>query len=358
MMNIVTSLCVDDTTTPESLYPQLLDISASKRRQVYWQCVAVFFATSVRCNPEAGHILYTNDQEVANWEGIDFRQFLNSIGVEIRTLAFETFRPPEHFITEFRNAFYKLDVLRALSQPEAGQYSLLLDSDCVWTRPDPALSRLVQSDVLVLLDAEPESLPDTKIHGLSRRDMGDLYQELDSNYPVAVPLHFGGEIIGGSRERLAEVAEQLSQTWEQIRQTYPTSPPRFRNKRSIFDGDEYMTSFVCNRLSRPWADASPFIRRIWTTYQNTNVRPSDAQLTLWHLPNEKTQGIPVICRRVVKRDSQFWKLPPAALADYLGSYLGVPHPVWRPRRLLTLATKLPRLLLIAKRLLHRPATAT
>ena len=48
MMDIVTSLCVDDTTTPDSLYPQLLDVSASKRRRIYWQCTAVFFATSVR----------------------------------------------------------------------------------------------------------------------------------------------------------------------------------------------------------------------------------------------------------------------------------------------------------------------
>ncbi|MGY2133071.1 hypothetical protein ACW9KT_12640 [Hymenobacter sp. HD11105] len=358
MINIVTSLCVDDNSTPNSLYPQLRDISASKRRQVYWQCTAVFFATSIRFNPTARHFLYTNDQEPAIWGGTDFRQFLNNLGIEIRLLAFESFRPPEHFITEFRNAFYKLDVLRCLSMPESGSYSLLLDSDCVWTRPSLALTDLIQSDTLLLLDAEPESLPETKIHGLSRRDMGDLYRELDPTYPVVAPIHFGGEIIGGSRERLAEVVNELDTTWKQIIRDYPTSPPRFRNNRNIFDGDEYMTSFVCNRLPRPWSDASPYIRRLWTNYNKTNVRQSDALLPLWHLPNEKTQGLPVLSRQVVKHDSQFWKLPPEALADYLGSYLGVPHVVWRPRRLLTLATKLPRLLVIAKRLLHRSASTS
>jgi hypothetical protein len=216
---------------------------------------------------------------------------------------------------------------------------------------------VIQSDVLLLLDAEPESLPDTKIHGLSRRDMGDLYRELDPEYPVAVPIHFGGEIIGGSRERLAEVADQLSAFWKKIVREYPTSPPRFRSNRNIFDGDEYMTSFVCNRLPRPWTDASPFIRRIWTTYQNTNVRAADVHLSIWHLPNEKMQGLPILCQKVVKRDSRFWRIQPEALAEYLGSYLGVPHPIWRPRRLLILATKLPRLLLIVKRLLRRSTPA-
>jgi hypothetical protein len=358
MMNIVTSLCVDDSDTPNSLYPQLLDVSASKRRQVYWQCTAVFFATSVRCNPTAHHILYTNDQGDATWAGVDFRQFLNTLGVEIKTLAFESFRPPAHFVTEFRNAFYKLDVLRSLSQPEAGPYSLLLDSDCVWTRPAPALTRVVQSDTLLLLDAEPDSLPDTKIHGLSRRDMGNLYKELDPTYPVAVPIHFGGEIIGGSRQRLAEVVEQLDATWKQVVRDYPVSPPTFRSNRNIFDGDEYVTSFVYNRLPTPWSDASPYIRRIWTSYRNTNVRHSDTLLPLWHLPNEKTQGLPVLSCKVVDRSSQFWKLPPEALANYLGNYLGIPHPIWRIQRLLTLATKLPRLLVIAKRLLHRSSPAS
>ena len=50
--------------------------------------------------------------------------------------------------------FISSDVLKALSQPDAGSHSLLLDSDCVWTRPDPKLARLVQSDTLLLLDAD------------------------------------------------------------------------------------------------------------------------------------------------------------------------------------------------------------
>lgn len=268
-------------------------------------------------------------------------------------LPFVEFNPPRAFATEFRNAFYKLEVLRELARPDAPAASLLLDSDCVWTRPAPELwAQLQRPDALLLLDAEPESAPDTVIHGLSRRDIGDLYRTLDPAYPVAAPVHFGGEIIGGSRARLAEVLAGLRALWAQALRDFPAAPPRFRSGRALFDGDEYLTSFVCNRL--PWTDASPYIRRLWTSYRNINVRPADVRLPLWHLPNEKTQGLPVLCRRVLNPDSAFWRLAPTALAGYLGRYLGVPRAVWQPRRLLTLATKLPRLLVLARRLV-RPA---
>ncbi len=123
-------------------------------------------------------------------------------------------------------------------------------------------------------------------------------------------------------------------------------------------GDEYVTSFGYSRLPYPWTDASLFIRCIWTSYQKNNVRLADVALSIWYLPNEKMQGLPVLSRKVVQLNSRFWNLPPEALADYIGSYLGVPHPIWRPRRLLTLAAKLPRLLPTAMRLLSRPVPAT
>ncbi|AII50657.1 hypothetical protein [Hymenobacter sp. APR13] len=351
-MAIVTSLCVDTAGIPASVYPQLLDVGAHERRRVYWQCTVVFFATSVRCNPGVTHLFYTNDEAPAYWEGTDYRAFLLKLGVQIRPLAFEEFCPPPAFGTEFRNAFYKLEVLRELARPEAEAGSILLDSDCVWTRPVPALLELLrQPDTLLLLDAEPDTGPDTKVHGLSRRDIGHLYRQLDPAYPVAVPRHYGGELLGGSRQRLAEVAAELQAFWTMVLRDYPTAAPRFASGRSLFDGDEYLTSFVYNRLVRPGTDASPFIRRIWTSYRKTDVRATDIQLPIWHLPNEKNQGLPILCRRVLDLHSAFWHTAPTELAAYLGRFLGVPRPLWHPQRLLILARKLPRVLVVLRRLL-------
>ncbi|MBC6699253.1 hypothetical protein [Hymenobacter sp. BT190] len=355
-MAIVTSLCVDTAGTPASVYPQLLDVGVQERRRLYWQCTVVFFATSVRCNPGVTHLFYTNDEAPACWGGIDYRAFLEQLGVQTRLLPFEEFCPPPAFGTEFRNAFYKLEVLREMARPEAEDGSILLDSDCVWTRPAPALLALLrQPGTLLLLDAEPDTGPDTKVHGLSRRDIGNLYRQLDPTYPVAVPHHYGGELLGGSRPRLAEVAAALEVFWKLVLRSHPTAAPRFASGRSLFDGDEYLTSFVYNRLERPGVDASPFIRRIWTSYRKTNVRPTDLQLPIWHLPNEKNQGLPILCQRVLNPHSAFWSTPTTDLATYLGRFLGIPQPLWHPQRLLIMARKLPRLLVLLRRQLSPPA---
>lgn len=55
MIDIVTSFCVDDPVRPDSLYPQLRDVSASKRRQIYWQYTAVFLLPQYTVTSKPGN---------------------------------------------------------------------------------------------------------------------------------------------------------------------------------------------------------------------------------------------------------------------------------------------------------------
>lgn len=348
-MNIVTSLCVDDARHPASYYDQLQDVTAEQRRRVYWQCVTVFFATSTRCNPTAGHVLYTNDKAPTVWHGTDYLEFLRGLGVEIREMEFEQYQPPVNFSSKFRNGFYKLEVMEALAQPDAADYSLLLDSDCVWTKTSPELEAAVCSGSLLLYDISPG--PDDKIFGLSRRDMGDLYRQLFPDFPAKVPQYYGGELVGGSRAQFSKLVALLTQQWRHIVTTYTQQPPRFCNQESIFDNDEYITILAYNSLLSPKLDAHPFIRRMWTSYRYSDVRDSDLDLPIWHMPSEKLQGIPVLDKLVRNPRSSFWRVPQAELGHYLGRYLGVPHSLLNPQRLLSLASKLPTAWRLAKRLL-------
>ncbi len=353
-MDIVTSICVDDARHPASRYAQLLDVKADHRRRIYWQCVVVFFASSRRCNPTARHLLYTNDAAPVVGRRVDYRAFLRELGVQVRPLPFTEFQPLAGASTDFRNAFYKLEVLQALAAPGAAPCSLLLDSDCVWTRPAPALPQVLATGPgLLLLNVLADTTPDTKIEGLSRRDMGQLYREIYPDYPAAVPTFWGGEVVGGSRAGLARLVAELRATWQHLRQAYPTAPPRFCTQESIYDNDEYVLNLVLNHHPRPWVAASPFIRRLWTSHRYTNVQAADAQLPIWHLPSEKLQGIPVLCRRALRPHSRFWRVPLAGFGTYLGQYLGVVGSRWSYPRLRALATKLPRVWVLAKRLLAR-----
>ncbi|MCC3159258.1 hypothetical protein LJ737_18595 [Hymenobacter sp. 15J16-1T3B] len=348
-MDIITSLCVDDERHPASYYDQLQDASADQRRRIYWQCVTVFFATSTRCNPAAHHVLYTNDRGSTTWNGVDFQQFLRGLGVEIRQMPFDNFQPPAGFSERFRNGFYKLEVMQQLARPEAADYSLLLDSDCVWTRPEPALEATLRSGQLLLFDISGD--PDTEVLGMSRRHIGNLYRELFPDYPTDVPVYFGGELVGGSRACFADIMAKLEPMWQQVVAAHPEQPPRFANGESIFDGDEYMTILAYNCLDRPWTDAHSFIRRIWTAYRYSDVRPTDLQLPIWHLPSEKLQGLPVLSRQVLNPRSRFWQVPLPELGRYMGRYLGVPRSLVHPQRLLSLSTKLSTAWRLTKRLL-------
>lgn len=348
-MDIVTSLCVDDARHPAAYYDQLQDVNADERRRIYWQCVTVFFATSVRCNPTARHVLYTNDRGPTTWRGHDYKAFLRELGVDIRQMPFERFQPPAGFSEKFRNGFYKLEVMQALAQPDAGAHSLLLDSDCVWTRPEPGLEAALRAGQLLLFDISGE--PDTEVIGLSRRHIGTLYRQIFPGYPTETPHYFGGELVGGSRSCFADIMATLTPMWQHIVAAYPDEPPRFANGESIFDGDEYLTILAYNCLPRPWMDARAFIRRIWTAYRYSDVRPSDLHLPIWHLPSEKLQGLPVLSRLVLNPRSRFWQVPLPELGRYLGRYLGVPRSLVHPQRLLSLSTKLFTAWRLTKRLL-------
>ena len=91
---IVTGMCCDEEGQ-ESKYPQGSDAKSSseKFQLVYWRCAVVYFASSVRNNPEAQHILFTNADRIPNIETFNTVEFFNKIGVKVVQIPF-TYQPP------------------------------------------------------------------------------------------------------------------------------------------------------------------------------------------------------------------------------------------------------------------------
>ncbi|QHT70291.1 hypothetical protein GXP67_28385 [Rhodocytophaga rosea] len=320
MINIVTCICVDKDDKDESVYPRMNYRTSQQRRLIYWKCAAVSFATSIRCNPGIRHILYTNDHTAVRYKGHDLRAFLTDLGVEIRYLPFEIFKPFPGVSKKFRNAFYKLDVISELGKHE-NEYNVLLDSDCVWVKNSLSFFQAIDHEKLLVYDCYQRTDPYEKRSGLNRMDLGEMFNRIDPAYPVAAPIHYGREIIGGNGRMFREISNQMHQFFRHVLQTYGNDPPRFPNGNSIFDYEEYVTSFVYNKMPDRLIEAGDLIHRVAAPYQKNSLAAMN--YTIWHLLAEKRLGFMFLFKKVFDLKSAFWKIPLDNLDEYISKHMGV-----------------------------------
>ncbi|AZQ43120.1 hypothetical protein [Nonlabens ponticola] len=333
MANIVTSICVDSPLKSDqkgSHYPQLKN--QDDIRAVYWRCVVTFCITARYFHPDQSVIVYTNDDEpLLLGNNYHVQEELLKTGVEIRLLDFETFDPGE-FSSSFRNAFFKLEVIKALGNLK--QPSILLDSDCIWTHRDSSIFEIISTnDKLLLKDTYQRSAtPQLKEpHGLSMQDMKEVYEqfEIDGLFlKVDYPVWYGGEIIGATAATLKEIARRLELTFNYCyEQAQAGNLIKFNNGYAIFDGDELISSYVFNTL-----DPDVIIdiyglhaRRLWTGIGYNNVQPDDIHLPIWHLPAAKQDGLLALFHELTNASqSRFFEMD-SGLDLFLGKYFGIPY---------------------------------
>jgi hypothetical protein len=73
--DIISTWIYLDNPNESSEYPQVGKASHLQSFQnVYWKCVAVFYALSVRMNPNRKHILFSNQ----TWEELPITKMANS----------------------------------------------------------------------------------------------------------------------------------------------------------------------------------------------------------------------------------------------------------------------------------------
>jgi hypothetical protein len=321
-VKIVTYICVSDQD--ESLYPQVQRLSYKNQRLNYWQCAVVFFASSVRCNPDAEHVLFTNDTKAIQYKGRDLKLLVEEFGVKIEMLPFTIFRPPVKYSSLFTNAFYKFDVMQALGV-ESDDAIILLDADCVWSRSGEIAENDIDTGEVLLYDVHGEIDPDKRVDGMSSHDRAALYKVIHPDYPVSAPVHIGGEIIGGKARHFKLLSDQLLKSYTHILNKFGENPPHFADGRKIFDGNENLGSMVFNMNLVSWKNAGASIKRIWTGYAFKNVEPGDLEIPIWHVPSEKLFGIPILFKKVLNPTSDFWRTPLEKFNTYLGGFLSIPR---------------------------------
>ncbi|HMB92919.1 MAG TPA: hypothetical protein VKP65_18865, partial [Rhodothermales bacterium] len=178
----------------ESQYPQVGGTSSTTAFQaVYWRCVVVFFATSLRHNPDAQHVLFTNMPHLPTVDGFDIAAFFDRHGIDHIQVPF-TYQPPPGYHPQWRNQFYMLDLIERMAQMvEADDVLFLLDSDCVWVESADRMCKALNQHGLLTYDmAYPK---DHVINGLTRMEMKAVFEDIEDDRVAELPDYYGGEFF-------------------------------------------------------------------------------------------------------------------------------------------------------------------
>lgn len=302
----------------ESRYPQVGGASSSSTFQdVYWRCVMLFFASSVRHNPSAIHRLFTTVPLVPDVGSFSTSGFLKRLNVEVIQVPF-TYLPPPGYYGAWRNQFYILDIIKYLDAHGApDEQYVILDSDCVFTAPIDALSRQLSLKGLLALDLD---LPlDEDINGLTQREMKQIFEEIGQPCPSEAAKYYGGEFFAATSEVIHQLAGEIEPLWV-------TCLARFKAGKPKFNEEAHFLSFLYAKLGYAGAAANLYIGRIWTGLKFRNTSPRDFDLAIWHIPAEKKHGIKRLYPQVIRPDSPFWTMPPGReFARYIAGYMGIPR---------------------------------
>lgn len=320
-MNICTWIYCDEEHE-ESEYPQVGKKSSHKKfQEVYWRCVATFFATSCRNNPKANHFLFTNVDKVPEINGFNLDEFLTKkLQVKLIKLSL-TYRTPDGYYGSWKNQFYLFDILKHIvsANSEDNANYVILDSDCVWLRSADEIESKIDQYGLLTMTADVDDDTEFVMNGLSRNDMRTIYEEMLGRKINHVPYYFGGEWFAANVREIKKVVRELDEVWEENMERYA------RNKAK-FNEEAQMLSYVYYKLGYKEKTANRIIKRMWTQLKGfNNVVEGDRALTIWHLPSEKKLGLARLYREIICPDSFFWSAPDGdSILNYMSRIMGIP----------------------------------
>lgn len=283
MVNYIATWIYLESEEEKSKYPNNKGDSSSKKfQEVYWKCVVVFYETSMRFNPGAKHVLFTNSKELPTINGFSISNFLNENEIELVSLT-NKYPLPNNYFDRFRNQFFEfsiIDYLAGKMQEDDG--FLLLDSDCIFSKSAMPLFSLLQKEksaITYVVDIEREY----QVHGVTGDDMrsisADWGLELKEN-----PYYCGGEVLLAKGSFIKDVANHFPELFQDM---------LYRNKKGLpkFNEEAHVLTYYYYKHMANMNGLKPFIKRLWTNRNYfRNVDKDSKNLVIWHLPNEKTTG--------------------------------------------------------------------
>ena len=341
MNYICTWLCAD-VKGEESIYPQTGEKSSGQKHQnIYWRCLVLFYATSKRFNHTQKHLLFTNVTTLPEVDGKSVQTMLDELGVEVIFTDFK-YKTPKGYFDLFQNQFYEFSILEYITKnykTEEDQF-LILDSDCIFTRAAAPLFE--EARPAGFISFEDACTTELVIHGLSRRDMKALYEDLSGKPVKEIPGYHLGEFFLASVKNINIIFEDFLELWPEMMHRFNSRQPKFNEEAQTLSYIYYKNNFKAS-------PKTTYLKRIWTNpvfYRN--VEKTDVEVAIWHLPAEKTYGLARLYDILIMQQADYgFGLSDQNYLETVKTTLGIPY--------LTLAMRLEYYVLSYYRALRKRA---
>jgi hypothetical protein len=318
---------VADKPGEETNFPQVGGTSSSAEFQkIYWRCVADFFASSLRHNPGAAHLLFTNT-DIPIVDDVNLSELFRNWGVQVIILPI-TFRLPRSAAKSWGNQLYILDIIKFAAKNMETDNMVVLDCDCVWTSTAERISEAISQFGCLTYTLNDRHYPwNAPINGVSRQEMAAALHKWTADCVIDVreemrnvsSVHYhGGEIFAATREVCCRMAILINSLWDWL--------VKAGIQGHGIKEEAHFLSILYAAASYSNYTANPFIKRMWTTFHLNNIERSDCDLAIWHLPAEKKTGFRRLFREITGSRREAWATAPNPEYNNMQArFLGVPR---------------------------------
>jgi len=285
MRNVIATWIYLDSKEEQSTYIQTGNKSHSPAFQkIYWRCIVLFYETSLRYNASFEHILFTNTNQFPVVDGLDVHQWLVSNNIQVVVVE-NRYVMPKGYYHSWQNQFYEFSIIESMAKEfELDDKFLLLDSDCVFSKPVAPLFERTFPMAQTFVNTFPPYNETIPINGLSRKDLHRIIEELLC-IKLTKPVDYcGGEILFASGRFLKKVADEFPTLYLRLLE---------RNKKGLpqFNEEAHTLTYFYYKYDCEIGAVNESIKQMWTNpFVFRNIDVNDAEFTIWHLPAEKKRG--------------------------------------------------------------------
>jgi hypothetical protein len=248
-------------------------VSGVGKTDIYLQNAYCCLVSAKKYNPDDHVALVTNAQLPSHYSKV-----YKEAGIEVVFKPFDAFLIPEKD-AKWRLAFYKLCALFFVAEELNYEKILLLDTDVITIGSYREL--WLETDAFILLHQV--------VHSYDNPNEKIMQQELKRIFNLENCIHWGGEFVCGSRERLQVFLNYAKELFETM------------VEKGIYStrGDEFILTAALRKFAVK--SASAYVDRCWTGkgyyFTSTHMYYGLAAL---HLPDEKWRGIQRLYNKLLK----------------------------------------------------------